>query len=295
MQDVVGRQLLEDLAARAGDPVWHGAWQAIAFLGTADFFAVLLPLLFAWAPMRWALRVALAFAVSAATSEALKAAVGRARIDPADFGLAALEDPGAYDSAAFPSGHTLMAVVLWGTIAWRSGSTAIRMGCGLLVAAIAFSRLALLRHDLLDVAGGLVIGGVVLTAIVLADRAWSTALAGLPRVDRATLWFLVPLVAQMTIGLEVTGVVLGVGAGLGVGAFAGGGWRRRTTRPPLGLAALRAVLAVVGVVIARAIAEPGDGFDPLVLFAIYAAAAAWVAGVVPALAGGVHESETGRV
>lgn len=292
MEDVVGRQLLEHLAERAGDPTWRWTWQAIAFLGAADFFAVALPLLFAWAPMRWALRIGLAFAASAATSEALKAAIGRARIDPADFGLVALEDPGAYDSAAFPSGHTLMAVVLWGTVAWRSGSTPVRVACAALVAAIGFSRLALLRHDLLDVAGGLVIGGVLLAAIVLADRAWSSALAALPRIDRATLWFLVPLVAQMALGLEVTGVVLGVAAGLGVGAFAAGGWRRRTERLPIGWAILRAVLALAGVALARTLAEPGDGLDPLVLFAIYATAAVWVAGVVPAVAGGVYESES---
>ena len=290
MEDVVGRQLLEVLAARAEAPVWRSAWRFVAFLGAADFFAVALPLLFAWAPARWSLRIGLAFASSAALSETLKAAIGRARPDPAAFGLPPLEDPGAYDSAALPSGHTLMAVVLWGTVAWRSGSTAVRVGCGLLVAAIAFSRLALLRHDLLDVGAGLVFGGALLAAIVLVDRAWSDALRRLPRVDRATLWLLVPLVLQMAIGLEVTGVVLGVGAGLGVGVFAFGGWRRRTRPPHVASVIARAVLALAGVAGARAFAEPGEGFAPLVLFGIYFTAAVWVAGVVPALLGGVHES-----
>lgn len=291
MDDVVGRQLLEAMAARADDPVWTGLWTAVAFLGHADFFAVSLPLLFAWAPARWSMRIALAFTVAATASEGLKVLFDRARPDPAAFGITALEDPGAYDNAAFPSGHTLMAVVLWGVVAWRSGSTLVRGGCAILIGAIAFSRLALLRHDLLDVGGGLVFGGVLLVVLIATDRGLARALTGLPRVDRATLWLLAPLAVQLALGLEITAVVLGVGAGLGVGTVAAGGWRRRMQRVSVPIGLLRSVLMVGGAAIAMKIAEPGDGVDPLALFGLYFAAAVWVAGVVPALLGGVHEAE----
>lgn len=292
MEDVVGRQLLESLAVWAENPIWRATWQAVAFLGHADFFAISLPLLFALAPARWSLRIALAFTAAATLSETLKASIGRARIDPSAFGIAALEDPGVYDNAAFPSGHVLMAVVLWGIVAWRSGSTIVRVACSVLVAAIAFSRLALLRHDLLDVGGGLVLGGLLLTVLIVTDRRWADSLTGLPRVDRATLWFLVPLAFQLAIGLEITGLLLGVGAGLGVGTVIGGARRRRTRRVPVLLGIVRSVMTVGGVATAMKIAEPGDGFAPLALFGIYFVAAAWVAGLVPVILGGVHESET---
>jgi len=291
MEDIVGRQLLEVLAVWAENPIWRRAWQAVAFLGHADFFAISLPLLFALAPARWSLRITLAFTTAATLSETLKAAIGRARLDPTVFGTTALEDPGAYDNAAFPSGHVLMAVVLWGIVAWRSGSTLARVLCSGLVAGIAFSRLALLRHDLLDVAGGLVLGGLLLAVLIVTDRRWGASLATLPRVDRATLWLLVPLALQMAIGLEITGLLLGVGAGLGVGTVVGGAFRRRTSRVPILLGFVRAVLTVGGVATAMKIAEPGDGFTPLALFGIYFVAATWVAGLVPALLGGVHEAE----
>lgn len=291
MEELAGRQLLALLAARAADPVWNELWRAIAFLGSADFFAVALPVLFAIAPMRWALRLGLAFTASATTSEALKAAIGRPRIDPLEFGLpAGLEDPGAYASHAFPSGHTLMAVVLWGSVAANARSPWLRAACAVLVAAIAFSRLALVRHDLIDVGGGALIGAVLLVLLVWGERAWGDSLARLPRVERAGLWLLAALAAHLAIGLEVTAVVLGVGAGVGVGAIAGAGWKRRTERTSVALAVPRVVLAVAGVAAVRWIAEPGDGFTPTTLFALYFVAAVWVAGLVPAALGGVHET-----
>lgn len=290
MEDVVGRQLLEFLADAAANPAWRALWTAVAFLGHADFFAVSMPLLFAWAPTRWSLRLALAFAAAATLSESLKAVFDRARLDPAVFGAPALEDPGVYDNAAFPSGHVLMGVVLWGIVAWRSGSARVRVGCALLVAAIAFSRLALLRHDLLDVAGGLVFGGALLAVLIGLDRALAARLAPLPRVDRASFWILVALILQGAIGLEITGVVLGVGAGLGAGSIAFGGWRRRDRPVPLAGAIVRAVLCVGGVAAAMEIAEPGDGVDPFALFGLYFVAAVWVSGIAPALVGGVYES-----
>ncbi len=294
MEELAGRQLLALLAARAADPAWRDVWQAIAFLGSADFFAVSLPLLFAFAPMRWALRLGLAFAASATTSEALKAAIGRPRMDPLEFGLpGALEDPGVYANHAFPSGHTLMAVVLWGTVAANVRSPWLRGGCVALVAAIAFSRLALLRHDLIDVGGGLVIGAALLAALVAGERAWGDSLARLPRVERAGLWLLAALALQLALGLEITAVVLGVGAGLGVGAIAGAGRKRRTVRVPLGRGILRAGLAVGGVAGVRWLAEPGAGHAPMLLFALYFVGALWVSGIVPSVLGGVFERDDG--
>ena len=294
MEEITGRQVLEWFARRSDTPGWHPIWTVVAALGSPDFFAVALPVLFAFAPMRWALRLGLAFALSSALSETIKALIGRPRLDPTLFGLpGALEDPGVYASAAFPSGHVLMAVVLWGTVAVHVRSNVVRGLCAALVAAIATSRLALLRHDLLDVAGGLVLGGLLLTVLVVAERAWGDSLSRLPRVERGALWLLVPMALQAVAGLEITALVLGVGAGVGVGAIAGAGWRRRVRRPSVALGVVRTVLAVGGVALVRSFAEPGAGLHPWTLFAIYTGAAVWVAGVVPALFGGVYErSET---
>lgn len=290
MDGVYGVELLRWAAGHAAEPGWVRGWQGIAALGAPIFFSVALPLLHALAPAHQALRLTLAFALSGAVSEWIKDEVGRPRLDPSDFGLpGALEPLNAFGSAAFPSGHVLMAVVLWGSIALHTRSHAVRVGCGLLVLLIGASRIVLLRHDLLDVGGGLVIGGALLALLVGAERAWGFSLAALPRVERAGLWVLAAVGLQVLIGLEVSAVVLGVAAGLGAGATLAAGQSARDRGPGAARGIVRAVLGLAGVALVRVWAEPGQGWGPALLFAVYAAAAVWVAGVVPLFTGGVWE------
>lgn len=290
MDGIHGTELLVWAAEQAAHPAWEPAWSAVAFLGAPVFFSIALPLLYAFAPSRLALRLTLAFALATATSEWVKAVVDRPRIDPLAFGLAGpLEDPKTYASAAFPSGHVLVALVLWGTVAVHTRSRSVRAVCGLLIVAIAASRLALLRHDLLDIAGGLGIGALLLVLLVRAERSWGDSLAALPRVERAGAWILGALAMQALAGLESTAVVLGVGAGLGAGATLAAERKRRDGPPGLLRGAMRAVLGLGGVAVVRWIAEPGQGWGPAWLLVLYGAAAVWISGILPLFTGGVYE------
>lgn len=290
MDQIYGVEWLRWAAERSSDPAWTDTWLAIAALGSPAFFAVVLPLVFALAPVRPALRLALAFALAATTSEWIKHLVGRARPDPLDFGLTApLESAGAYASAAFPSGHAVLAVVLWGMIAVHARSLGVRIACAVLVLVIGASRIVLLRHDLLDVGGGFAIGGVLLVLLVRAEGAWGASLAELPRIERAGSWILGAIVLQVLADLQVTAIVLGVAAGFGAGATLAAGRRVRESAPGVGWGAVRAVLAVGGVAFARALAEPGDGWATSALFTLYMGAGIWVGGLVPLFTGGVWE------
>ena len=96
---------------------------------------------------------------------ALKSAFGMAR-PPED--LHAVEE----SEYGFPSGHTLAATVFWGAIAlWTSaGRRSARLAAaGLIVAAVAVSRMALGVHYAVDV-----LASVVLGAAYLATVAWLT-------------------------------------------------------------------------------------------------------------------------
>lgn len=290
MDGIYGEELLRWAAERSADPLWTNIWRAIASLGAPALFAVALPLLFVLGPVRPALRLALAFGLGVVVTEWIKVAVDRARPDPAHFGLAApLEDFGIYASSAFPSGHALLAVVLWGTLAVHARSGPVRATCILLIALICASRIALLRHDLLDVAGGIVIGTILLVALVRAERAWSASLAELPRIERAGLWVLGAIAAQVIVQLEVTAVVLGVVAGFAASVTLAAERRVRPGPPGPIAGVVRALLAVAGVALVRLWAEPGQGWSTAALFAVYAAAGVWLGAVIPLAFGGVWE------
>ena len=73
-------------------------------------------------------------------------------------------------SYGWPSGHTQIAVVLWGYLAWSMQRQWAYWAAAAYIGLQAFSRLYLGVHDLGDVAGGLVIGVLCLAAYVGAER-----------------------------------------------------------------------------------------------------------------------------
>lgn len=120
---------------------------------------------------RWGRREAVvmgaSFGGALALSQAIKHLVGRTR--PTNPGT-------AFDGFAFPSGHTTVAVAVWGAVAlllatrqpWRRQVAVwtIAIGVGALVG---FSRAYLGAHWLTDVIGGWLLGTVWLASIVGAD------------------------------------------------------------------------------------------------------------------------------
>ena len=179
-----------------------------------------------------------------------------------------------------------MAVVLWGWIAWRIRHRAGRAILLLLIATIAASRLALLRHDLFDVGGGLVIGAMLLVALDTFDRRIVPSLGRLPAVEQAGLWLLGGVLLQLVAGLAVTALVLGVGVGLGCGAALASTRPALPTRPGPVRVLLRFLLGVVLVGLIRK-AFDVETAPTALLFGAYLCGGLGLSAVIPLLTGGV--------
>jgi membrane-associated phospholipid phosphatase len=277
LESIHGEVLLRACATHAGDPLWLAFWKAVSFLGQPTFFTIALPVLYALCSRAWASRFAVGFLTSAFVSEWMKALVARPRLDLLRFGLAGpLESGGAVDSFAFPSGHVVTGIVVWGWIALRSPSRLVRAACIALIVLLAASRVALLRHDLLDVAGGLAVGAAVLAALAAFDRRLVQRLAGLPWVELAGLWLVVGIAAQAAAQLRTTAIVLGGLWGVGAGA-AWSAERGLADAPPSALRALLAaavsVLVVGGI---RAAAQRWALDSAPGLFLLFGLAGIWI-------------------
>lgn len=160
-----------------------------------------------------------------------------------------------------------------------------------IVAMIAVSRLALLRHDLLDVGAGLLMGTIVLLLMMVVDRKLTPHLAKLPWVEQSMLWFLVGLVLTSLAGIHSGHVIGGVVCGLGAGACWVGA-REAHRRPALRIGILRFVLSLAGAAAARLgggmIIPEGSIWE----FGLYFVAGVWVSGIVPAISGGALVEES---
>jgi membrane-associated phospholipid phosphatase len=279
VNEIYGEALLRQLADLAERPGWLSLWTAISFLGSATFFTLLVPALFALATQAFALRCTARVMISAWVTELLKWLVGRPRLDPLQLGATRpLEHAGLFENDSLPSGHALMAVVVWIGLARERASPARLAAASALVLLIAFSRLALLRHDLLDVVAGL-LAGALLSATIEWLRRRLQAWRELPWIELAGLWAIASVLAQRAVPTDGAAVVSGVLAGVGFGAAAR---RNAAQRAPLTPGALWILLANWIVVAALGwAAERMAVGQPLLLFGLYAAAGLWIAAVTP--------------
>jgi glycerophosphoryl diester phosphodiesterase len=71
-------------------------------------------------------------------------------------------DPKVGTSYGWPSGHSQIAVTLWGLLAYELKNKWATIGAITIIILIAFSRMYLGVHDLGDVFAGLIIGGMIL-------------------------------------------------------------------------------------------------------------------------------------
>lgn len=139
--------------------------EAASALGYTAFFFVLLPLLY-WAWNREkANRIAIALFGSGLLTFFLKDLFADPR-PPQEYWITA-KPPTSF---GLPSGHTLMAIVFWFSIAAELGKRKLFLVAGLVAGLIAFSRLYLGVHDMEDVLGGLLGGSVFLVFLRLAFK-----------------------------------------------------------------------------------------------------------------------------
>jgi len=183
------------------------AWRAVpgvelffrffTFLGDDEFFMVLFSVLI------WCVSKALGFwgafvLLSSATYSNLIKDITLLERPPIE---GVEHPPGSY---AFPSGHTLTAVTVWGYLAVRIQKTSFWIWAFIAIIMIAFSRLVLGYHFLGDVLGGLAFGlPFLLFFIWLSARAYENGW-----VDR----FSVPVLLVASIAIPVLLVVVLPGA-----------------------------------------------------------------------------------
>jgi membrane-associated phospholipid phosphatase len=283
---IYGENILQFMAEMSSNSAWLAFWKGVAFLGDAVFFTIALPLIFAVMPWHKAIRLASAFGVASFSSEWIKAVTVRPRPDPAVFGLdQGLEHFGEFESHAFPSGHAMTSSASWGWFAVHQPRVWIKVGSGALVGLISVSRLALLRHDLLDIGAGLLMGTTVLLLMMVFDRKVTPHLAKLPWVEQSMLWLLVGFVFTGMAGIHSGHVIGGVVCGLGAGACWAGA-REATRHLSFRLGLLRFLLSLAGAAGARVLGEMLIPEGSMWEFALYFVAGLWVSGFVPVLTGG---------
>ena len=112
---------------------------------------------FYWSPARFS-RVAMMLFISALINTFLKDFFQDPR--PA---IELMLDPKVGTTYGWPSGHSQIAVTLWGLLAYELKNKWITVGAISTIILIAFSRMYLGVHDFGDVFAGLLIGGIILS------------------------------------------------------------------------------------------------------------------------------------
>lgn len=295
----------------------YGPMAFFTFLGTEEFYLLVLPALYWCLDAGLGLRIGLILLTSAGLNSALKQAFGWPRPFWVEPQVQALS---VENSFGLPSGHAQNAMALWGRLgAWFRRRWAL-LGAGLLILLISLSRLYLGVHYPADVLAGWLVGGLLLAAFLglegpLARWARSAPLAPVLGLSLALSLLLLALAGAADLAttgrtpaqswqqaylsragepLEVpaavdgalpsAGALFGLAAGAallfrGQGFDAGGPWSRR---------GLRFALGVVGVVVVfyglRAVLPGGEGLVPQGLrFLRYAAVGFWIAYGAPRL------------
>lgn len=132
--------------------------QAFSFLGQEEFFLLFMPLFF-WCLDKWAgANLAYVLILSTYFNGLLKGAFHL----PRPYWLDSSLQQATEVSFGLPSGHAQNAVTVWGYIAFRLKKTWGWIVAVALIALVSFSRIYLGVHFPSDVAGGWLIGAVVL-------------------------------------------------------------------------------------------------------------------------------------
>ena len=265
-------------------PGMVGLFEGLTFLGNEMFFLLFLPLIY-WSFDRGVgARLTVLFLLSAATNAMAKAVFNSPR--PMDYAPARLEGLFDMDLAeakeryeatgnGFPSGHTQNSLTIWGYLAaqaqrlresrFPAARPLLLALAALLILLVPLSRVYLAVHFPRDLAGGYVLGALLLVAFLQLEPIVTTRLAGLNLSRQIIIAAAIPLVAILIYPHEATVTAGATLLGMGVG-FA---LERRllgfATAGPLWQRALRYALGIAG------------------MFVLYAGLKALFAGLAPVL------------
>lgn len=227
-------------------PVLDAFFQGVTFLGNAEFYLLLAPIVIWCVNYKLGARLGILMLLSSHINQALKDTLMQPRpceprpevcIDQAEgYGL--------------PSGHSQTAVVFWGVIAhWISRAWAW-VAAILLMLLIGLSRIYLGVHFPTDVLVGWAIGIVILGTYIAVGKRIETWLGGLSLVVQIALALLLPLlllaIQPNDVMVQVTGAFAGIAVGVALGVRyldfdAGGQFWKRAVRFLLGVAVVAAI------------------------------------------------------
>jgi membrane-associated phospholipid phosphatase len=138
-----------------------------SYFGTEDFFFMVLPLIYWCIDSALGLRVGFILTVTGVFNHAGKLLLA----GPRPYWVSS-HIKGLWPETTFgvPSGHAQNAMSIWGIIAANSEKKWIRIGAGLLIFLIGFSRIYLGSHFPHDVIAGWMLGGIILYLFIKLEK-----------------------------------------------------------------------------------------------------------------------------
>jgi membrane-associated phospholipid phosphatase len=259
-----------NFAWQQSGPVLAMVMHAVSFLGSEDFFLLLVPFIFWCVDSGFGARLLFLVVTSDFVNGLLKWTFHLPRPYWVDPRVKALESEISY---GLPSGHTQSATAGWGYLAVRINRWWMWLLSAVVISGVALARVYLGMHFVGDVVGGLIAGLLVLIAFVLIEPRVTRWIAPKPLGFQIAAAFLaslamiaIMLLARTAIGgitdpigwaqlggsidprrldtpITDAAIVFGAGAGLALlkrsGGFnARGPWRKRLARLALGLIVL---------------------------------------------------------
>jgi membrane-associated phospholipid phosphatase len=227
-------------------PVLDAFFQGVTFLGNAEFYLLLAPIIIWCVNYRLGARVGILLLFSSYINQALKDLFMQPRpCEPRpDVCIDHAEGYG------IPSGHSQNAIVFWGVIAQWIGTAGGWIAAILLMLLIGISRIYLGVHFPTDVFVGWAIGIAILGTYLVVGKRVEDWLGGLSLTAQILLALLLPLLLLVIqpndVMVQVTGTLAGIAVGVALTMrylkFDAGGliWKR-AVRFLLGVAVVAAI------------------------------------------------------
>jgi len=159
-------------------PALDGLMKAFSFLGTIEFYLLLIPLLYWVVDVQLGMRILLVLI----STDFLGIAFKQLLHQPRPYWVGDVKPLATETSYGIPSSHASDSLAVWGYLSYRLKKNWLWVVSALLVMLIAFSRMYLGVHFPQDVLGGWVIGLVVIIAFARGE-AW--ALSWLKKLSAA--------------------------------------------------------------------------------------------------------------
>lgn len=151
-----------------------GFFKAITFLGSEEFFILVMPVLYWCIDTGIGLRIGLILLLSGHFNEVFKVLFHSPRPFWYNTDVKALSTETSF---GMPSGHAMNTTSIWGLAAWLARKRWFTVLSIAVILLVGFSRIVLGMHFISDVLAGWILGLILLFLVITLDRPISTWLA----------------------------------------------------------------------------------------------------------------------